>query len=181
MDLSKKAEPFGLSMGMKLEQIEGDSQKVKQGMYLVEKVPLPHSAFTSYCLRIGPQNGLSWISAFGREIHTNHFGTQLISVFEDMRGRLEDVYGNCKVINQLVEGSALDSEKDFMNSLNEQERMLTAAWRKEDGANLDVDLVYVGLVAHAKNSRTGFISVDYKFINDEACEAEIREMEDEVL
>jgi hypothetical protein len=59
--------------------------------------------------------------------------------------------------------------------------MLTAAWRKEDGANLDVDLVYVGLVAHAKNSRTGFISVDYKFINDEACEAEIREMEDEVL
>ena len=50
------AGPFGLEMGMSLEDIGGESKK--EGVsYVFKNVPKPHSAFDYYILKIAPTGG----------------------------------------------------------------------------------------------------------------------------
>jgi hypothetical protein len=59
------AGPFGLEMGMSLEDIGGESKK--EGVsYVFKNVPKPHSAFDYYILKIAPTGGGIFCYSFGK-------------------------------------------------------------------------------------------------------------------
>ena len=61
------AGPFGLEMGMTIDEIDADATELSPGLYQLPKVPKPHSAFEAYIVKIGPKSGLCWIKAIGKE------------------------------------------------------------------------------------------------------------------
>ena len=83
-DLTVRRGPFGLWMGMRVPDLGSSYQEIGNGLYRLEDVPTPHSAFEGYVLKVGPSAGLGWIKAVGKTIATNSYGTQLISAFDEM-------------------------------------------------------------------------------------------------
>ena len=174
------AGPFGLEKGMTLKQID-NAQQVAPGKYKVTSVPKPHSAFDTYAVQIGPQSGLCWIKGVGKELRTSVYGLELRSAFNEMKEKLEQAYGKPEVIDRLLPGSIWDEPKDWMMALIKKERLLAAAWSEKSKATLPIDLQWVGLGARAISTNSGYIAVEYSFINKSDCDAEIAKQEDGAL
>jgi hypothetical protein len=173
--------PFGLRMGMTLEDIGEESEVLGQGVYKFKTLAKGHPAFKSYIVTVTPRFGLSWIKGMGNNIQTNGFGHQLISEFNSMEMRLTAVYGIGKRSDYLLDGSTWDEAQYWMSAVKYKERTLMTIWSEENGLSLGNDLTMIGLLAYAIDSETGFLTLEYYFRNNDAAEAEIAEAEDEVL
>ncbi len=57
----KKAVPFGLEKGVKLDQLSFEIEEIGPCVYMTVNPPKPHSSFSSYILRVAPCSGLYWI------------------------------------------------------------------------------------------------------------------------
>jgi len=174
------AGPFGLEKGMTLKQID-NAQQVAPGKYKVASVPKPHSAFGSYIVQIGPQSGLCWIKGIGKDVGTSVYGLELKSAFNQMKEKLEHTYGMPEVIDRLLPGSIWNEPKDWMMALIKKERLLAAIWSEKSKATLPIDLRSVSLIASAMKTNFGYIAVEYSFINESDCDAEIAKQEDGAL
>ena len=174
--------PFGLRMGMTLEEIGGDPKSLdRPGFYRLSEVPKPHFAFESYVVQVGPKNGLSWIKAIGKDISTGSSGAQLRSSFEDMRKRLEKTYRAHKTIDQLQYGSIWKDPGDWMMALIKKERLLSSVWSKEYRSYLPNNLKAIYLSAYASRSDRGYLAIEYSFINEDAVERELAAISDDAL
>jgi hypothetical protein len=175
------AGPFGLSMGMKLSEFKGTLKEVKPHVYRTSDVPKKHSAFEYYILRFGPQSGLYYIKAVGSDISTNPYGQEVLDAFNAMEEKLKNIYGPNKRLDFLMKDSIWNEPRDWMKGLTKNERVLSALWRKADGATLKDDLHTVCLAVRGASRSTGFIVLEYLFLNQDACEAEIAAAEDDAL
>jgi hypothetical protein len=75
------AGPFGLEKSMLLKDIRGKKSQVGNGVYMLDSVPKPHSAFKTYYVRVAPKGGLYWIKAIGKDVSTSNYGIELKAVF----------------------------------------------------------------------------------------------------
>jgi hypothetical protein len=174
------AGPFGLERGMPLQQV-GQVQKIGPGMYQVAQVPKPHSAFESYIVQIGPSTGLCWIKGIGKTVQTGAYGTQLQADFHEMKEKLAGIYGVARVSDTLNDGSIWNEPRDWMMGLLKKERRLAAIWSTDrNKAFPQAEFKTVGLFADAIDEQ-GFLTVEYAFTNEPACEAEIAKAEDSSL
>lgn len=172
------AGPFGLSMGMTIDQIDPNAVEIGPGKYKIISVPKPHSAFEFYVVQVGPTMGLSWIKAVGKDISTSAYGIELRSAFTDMEAKLTKVYGTGNRTDYLLPDSIWDEPNDWMMSLIQKERYLMTLWDADSGATLKNDLAMVGVLASPNSTTEGYISVEYYFTNNDASEAEAEELED---
>jgi hypothetical protein len=178
---SAAAGPFGLERGMTLQQV-GKAEKIGPGMYEVATVPKPHSAFESYIVQIGPTTGVCWIKAIGKTVQTGAYGTQLQTDFHGMKERLAGIYGVARVSDTLSEGSIWNEPRDWMMGLLKKERRLAALWSTDrNTAFPKAEFKTIGLFAVAIDDEQGFLTVEYAFSNEDACEAEIAKAEDSSL
>lgn len=175
------AGPFGLDMGMTLKDMGGKAEKVANGKYKLTTVPKPHSAFEAYVVQLAPKGGLCWIKAIGKDIPTSAYGIELKSAFNDMKGKLEKVYGKHETTDLLMPGSIWDEPNDFMMAMIKKERFLMAIWDNEKGSTFTDNIKKVGLIALPAGRDKGYISVEYSFTNEKACEAELAAQEDGAL
>lgn len=175
------AGPFGLDMGMALKNIPGKREDLGNGMYKFTSVPKPHSAFEAYVVQVSPKHGLCWIKAVGKDIPTNVYGIELKSAFNDMKGRLEKTYGQHDTTDFLMPDSIWNESNEFMMGMHLKQRYLMALWDAENNSDLTDNLRAIGLVASANGRDQGYISIEYSFQNEEACEAELTSQEDSVL
>lgn len=177
----KQNGPFGLRMGMNLDEFSGDLRPLSDGMYYTSEVPAPHSAFTSYTLQITPKNGLSWIKAIGKDTATSVYGSELQIAFDSMKSKLSATYGQCESVDQLRHDSIWKEPRDWMQSLLGKERFLFAKWSSEKGALLNNSLASIFLGVSAKDRQTGRIVIEYAFENNLEAESEIAALEDGAL
>lgn len=176
--------PFGLSMGMTLEQIINKTGKnpelVNNDLYRV-KPPKTHDMFESYIVQISPTFGVVWIKAIGKDIVTNGNGTQLKVAFNDLVSSIEKTYGKYDRVDYLSSGSIWDEPEDFMIGLAKQDRYLMAGWEKKYGSTLPDDITTIGVTATANSSSEGYISLEYYSPNEEKVAAEKKAKQDAVF
>jgi hypothetical protein len=175
------AGPFGLEMGMTIQQIGGNPQQVAPGKYKTTVVPKPHSSFESYVLEVGPHSGLCWIKGIGKNVSTSQFGVELHGAFDELKGKLDQVYGTSKVADYLLPGSMWTEPQYWMMGLLKKDRSLVAFWNASSGAKLPEGLKVVALMTSPINTNTGFVSVEYAFTNEKACDAELSKADDSAL
>lgn len=175
------AGPFGLNMGMSIKQIDPQAKEVAPGKYITTKVPKPHSSFEKYVVQVGKKNGLCWIKAIGKDIQTSSYGIELKSAFEEMNEKLTKAYGKGETTDLLMTGSIWNEPNDFMMALIKKERFLMTIWSTEKGSKVDGELKRLGLVASPGGRDKGYLSIEYSFTNEDACEKEIAAQEDSAL
>ena len=173
--------PFGLSRGLRKEDIDIQIQEVKPCMYRAEKLPKQHSAFEYYYLQITPVQGLSWIKAIGNNVTTNPYGSDLKSAFETIRGKLENIYGRPENGDFLMDGSIWNEPRDWMQAIANKERHLYAHWDSKKISGLPSDLESIFLNVSALGTDSGYIAIEYSFTNYEASEKEMAMLEDDAL
>ncbi len=179
--IPKRDGPFGLEMGMSLDEIGGMPEEISNGKYKLGNIPNPHPAFEFYAVQVCPKNGLCWIKAIGNDIRTSVYGLELKSAFSEMKEKLERVYGKSKTTDLLMPDSIWNEPKDYMIGLIKQERHLMAIWEGTESSPLKYNLVKVGLIASAKSQNIGYISIEYYFTNYDLCEKELSQQSDEAL
>lgn len=175
------AGPFGLSMGMNKSDFKGKLKEIAPHKYTTNTVPKKHSAFETYVVKISPKSGLCYIKAIGKDISTNTYGVEVKSAFDSMESKLKKSYGKNKRVDFLRYESIWDEPKDYMPALIKGERILVSVWNKEEGSTLKGNLKDVALGASGSSRSKGYLSIDYSFTNQEACDAEIAATEDGAL
>lgn len=173
--------PFGLYMGMKLNQLDAQPLENALGKYILKSVPKPHSSFGTYVVQVGNNSGLSWIKAIGKDIATSVYGIELITAFNQMRTKLDNTYAKGELTDVLLPESIWDEPKDWMASLIRKERILMCIWDASKGARLKNNLTSIALGANANDTDSGFLFLEYEFSNNDQCDKEIAAEEDSVL
>jgi len=174
--------PFGLSMGIRKEDIVGNLEEVAPFLYLTTDVPKKHSRFESYLLQISPVHGLSMVKGIGFKISTNPYGFEIKTSFEEMKEKLVKIYGKSETSDFLMNGSIWNESRDWLQGLVNGERYLFAKWDQSTTRNSlpnDLETVYVG--ASATDTYSGCINVEYYFKNNQQSKQELELMEDDAL
>lgn len=178
--MSRKG-PFGLWMGMSIDDFEGPLDEIAPCKYKVQDVPKPHSAIERYICEIAPRSGLSWLKAIGKTIESSCYGIEIKAAFDVMEQKLGAAYGRQKKHDFLMHESIWNEPRDWMQSILNKERILMSEWSKETGASLNDSLSSVALVLGALDTSSGYIAIEYSFENCAQAEAEIAAMEDDAL
>ncbi|MEI6873548.1 MAG: hypothetical protein WCL50_00300 [Spirochaetota bacterium] len=180
------AGPFGLDMGMTLDQIRDatghDVVPSENSPNLYYAIPAKgHPAFDSYLVQVSPKTGLYYIKAIGKDISTNRYGLSIQTAFDNLKASIEKAYGPSKSEDLLMSKSIWNEPRDWMMGLLKKERYLDADWDKKDGANLPENLASIFLMAHASSTEEGWIGLEYYFSNYEEAKAEIKASTDSVF
>lgn len=177
---NNKSGPFGLKMGMSLEQISNEYELLSHGIYRLISVPKPHSEFESYIVRVSPTHGLYWIKAIGKTIVTSSHGIELRLTFDRMIEKLQVSYGEVSIKDFLLPGSIWGDSNDFMMGLIQKERNLYALWDKTNLSDKN-DLMTLFLGANAVDRNSGYIALEYSFNNESVAESDLSQAEDSSL
>ncbi len=166
--LSIFASPFGLKMGMTLEQITevcGGIEPVhnENDSYFIEPTN-HHPLFKYYLAYVDDEIGLYYIKALTDEISSNDYGEEIKSAFENIKNRISKNYGKPKVIDELASDTLWNEEKYWLNALREGSRTLTAAWGIEKNIEKD-DIEFIGISAKYASYQKGVILLEYQFKN----------------
>jgi hypothetical protein len=173
--------PFGLAKGLRKEDLDVQLVEIKPFLYTADTLPKKHSAFEYYLLQITPVQGLSWVKSIGNTIQTNPYGHGLISAFEEMRTKLERIYGKPESIDFLMLDSIWHEPRDWMQAILNEERRLAAKWETNSRSKLPSDLDAIFLYVAASDMYSGYIAIEYEFDNYQASEQEIAMLEDDAL
>ena len=164
------ASPFGLRMGMDLNEIAQvcggqRPEKVDTDCYII--VPeKKHPLFTKYYVWVDDTEGLYYIKALSDDIQTNDYGTELQNKFFEISNRISKSYG-VPIINEKIDKSyVLTADAYWMMSIKDGARKLSATWMD----NLKDDLYDVYLYVSAKSYNSGKVNLEYRFTNADAVE-----------
>lgn len=169
--------PFGLAMGMTKDMFKGQLTQAGNGIYLFKNPPKPHPQFEQYAVKISDKAGLCWVKGIGKDITANGQGIQLQVKFDDFEKKLDERYGSHNRTDFLSSGSIWKEPEDWMMALHKEDRFLFSIWKGE-GKALGSELSQVALGANANNSSSGYIAVEYSFMNKTACDEEIKHQDD---
>ena len=166
------AAPFGLKMGMNLEEIKGACggkrpENVQDDCYRIypEK---NHPLFEEYYAYVDEVEGLYYIKAVSARISVNEYGTELKEKFNEINARVSKSYGTPKITDEVNLQSIFKDDNYWLYSLGEGARVLSARW--ENANQLKDDLVYVYLYVSSRKSSYGWVNLEYRFTNASAVE-----------
>ena len=177
--------PFGLRMGMTLDQVKNltgkNPEMLEDNVYKVIP-PDTHNMFIEYRVRISPTYGIVWIYAESKEIETDDDGTQLKNAFNDLVSSIERTYGKYIRIDRIKnEDYSSDEPEDFMFDLFLEDRELQAYWTKTIDSTLPNDIALISLDAHALPVPVGYITLQYLSPNHDIAAAEDKAKQDAVF
>ena len=173
------AGPFGLSMGMSLEEVEEACggrrpRRIGDDRYMIEPAKR-HSMLKRYAVWIDDEHGLYYIRAASHDIATSGYGTKIQSAFSSLESSLAKSYGKpTDRIDEIDPSSIWKDERYWMMALSAGARRLASVWQNGD---LPDGLVGVALWAHAEDGSKGYILLEYAFENA----ALVKSAEDDVL
>ncbi len=179
--------PFGLSMGMKLEDLrmQAEQELVKLSNIdcdQYEIVPISkHSSFDSYNVNISEKYGLYRIVAIGKIINTSVHGHEVKNEFKNLVDGFSKGYGKCNLSDFLSYGSIWNEPQDWMNGLLHRERFLAADWSVEHQSNMKNDLTSINIFTFALDQSSAQLIVNYYFSNSKDAESEKKDLEDSIL
>ena len=127
------AGPFGLKMGMTLEDItlvcEEEPKHVYDDVYYIKPVK-KHPLFETYKVFVHEEKGLYKIEAMSSLIYSNKFGTELKESFNEVKNRIAKTYGTPMIYDKYNKSADSDysNEEYWFYALNKGYRSLYASW-----------------------------------------------------
>ena len=169
------AAPFGLKMGMNLEEIKDACggkrpENVQDDCYRIypEK---NHPLFEEYYAYVDEVEGLYYIKAVSARISTNKYGTELKEKFNEINSRISKSYGTASINDVVEDKSAYHAQYDefWLEAIDEGSRRLFSIWKKDEP--MKDCLEFVHLYATSNYLRNfGYINLEYRFTNASAVE-----------
>jgi len=176
------AGPFGLEMGMSHQVITEDAEEIAPNLYRKNELPKKSTLFDRYLVQSTSETGLCYLKGIGKDIRTNDFGSAVRSEFEELVRLLERKYGTPHEQYDFVRaGSLWDNPEDFMMSLYRGDRFLVASWESSEAQTLSDSLQTIGVGASALSTNTGYIWLEYYFLNYDECKMIVEAKESDVL
>lgn len=179
--------PFGLAMGLSKAEVTAlvgpDLKDVEGQQYLAAtaKVPRSHPRFKAYMLQVLPTAGLCAITAVGVDVRTSSHGVEMLAEFDAMVESLQAAYGDHRRNDFLRSGSIWDEPEDWMMALSRKERVLQAVWDQDAGSSSKNRVKEVILSASTTRTDAGYLVLQYRFENQDQCEAELKRLMQSVL
>jgi len=178
------AGPFGIDMGMSLEEVTKISKiepvSIGDDAYLITP-PNTNNLFEMYMVKIHHLHGVYLIKAIGVDISVTGYGDELKLEFNKLVQNLEKNYGKYKKIDYLKRGSIWKDADDFMMGLLKGDRSLIVSFDKESKATLPSDLKEILVGVSAKNQNTGYILLEYYSTKYDIITKEIEEKQNNVF
>jgi hypothetical protein len=135
------AGPFGLEMGMTLDQVENITGQAPElladDLYTVNP-PNKGEGFESYVVQISPEYGIVSITAKSIVIPTERSGVDLHVAFSGLCSFVGKTYGQCEADSLPYNHG--DEPNDMMIGLSIKTRNLTAIWNEDNGSTLPDDI-----------------------------------------
>lgn len=169
------AAPFGLKMGMTLDEVTeacGGTKPVhiEDNCYQIYPTKT-HPLFKQYAAFVDSERGLYCIKAVSEEISTNDYGTEIKNAFSEIENRIAKTYGKSRKIDELSDDYYAKSEQYWVSQLSKGARTYAAIWESTSKSQLKDDLDSVVIYANAKIfPQTGWIILEYDFNNMQAVE-----------
>ncbi|MBQ9494361.1 MAG: hypothetical protein IJR50_01830 [Treponema sp.] len=140
------AGPFGLKMGMTLEEIAEQCEEFPRHVMNDVYQIMPkkrHPLFIDYVAFISESKGLYEVRAVTEKIETNKFGTELQDAFHNVKDRISKTYGSPKIKDGLNPNTTSSSQRDerWFYTLREGERELVACWSIDVALEDGLDMV----------------------------------------
>lgn len=168
------ASPFGLKMGMTLDEIvtacNGEEPVfIEADRYLITPAKR-HPIFAHYMVCVNENTGLYQIKAVSSSIETNKYGTELQNAFYAAKDRVARTYGQ-PTFPTFIDEIDTNIEKMYQQNeywfytLTDGSRVLAAVW---DNEHLADNLRMVALECVSESgfySGTGYLVLHYYFIN----------------
>ena len=165
--------PFGLRMGMDGSELKAGVEILRPCVYRPLAVPRPHPAFHRHILTITPRAGLAAIVALSTPIPTDPAGRGLRAGFEAQVAELTAAYGESERVDAPVVGAAGGRPQDWLHALGQDAWVLLAHWPASSDSRRRHDLASITLSVGAGGPATGYLRLDYAFVNRPAAHAEI--------
>ena len=172
------AAPFGLKMGMTVEEIaeqcEEEPSYFEDDIYFVKPIK-KHPLFDYYAVYVNEKTGLYQIRAISSPITTNKFGTELKNAFNSLKDRIAKTYGKPKVTDKYSNSSYSYYQQDeyWFYSLREGSRELSAVWGYDSALSDELESVALKCtVSSGFYEGTGQLVLYYDFKNTSAVEDE---------
>ena len=169
------AAPFGLKMGMTIEEIaeqcEEEPSFVKDDIYLIKPVK-KHPLFSYYAVYVNEKTGLYQIRAISDSMTCNDYGTEIQNAFNSVKDRIAKTYGKPRIINK-VDASLSDymkQDKHWFYNLKNGAQQLSAIWGEK--TELADNLISVALDCVADNYEDAHLVLYYYFTNSTSVEDE---------
>ena len=166
------AKPFGLEMGMSLEQLaayQPTPVKKQADVYRIETAPLHSSNFDHYLLRVDAEHGLCVVNAISKDILAEPEGALVQMSCTNLKSQLTAKYGQPAIdVDEIKNGSIWAAPQHWMHSLLSRQRTLTAIWSSQQTPLID-NIADIALTARAKSVTIANLSLTYEFKNLNAC------------
>jgi hypothetical protein len=178
------AGPFGLEMGMSLQELKAKTGKepepVQDDLYKVDPVN-KNNMFEAYIVRVHPKYGVYLIRGIGKNIETSGYGTEVKSAFNTLVAGVEKTYSKYKKTDFLRSKSIWNESRDWMMGMVKKERFLFAEWSAESGATLPADIKNIFVAANALSNSKGYVVIEYYSPNDDKVTEEKTAQQDSVF
>lgn len=167
LSISIYASPFGLKMGMTLNEIRdacngANPKYIENDCYYVFPAK-KHPLFNEYIAFVDSEKGLYCLKAISDDISTNKYGTELQNAFSEIKDRVSKTYGNSRIIDEIDPNTIWNEAADWLQALNDGARKYAAVWESN---NLNDNLDNVSIYVTAKSLlKIGWIILEYDFNN----------------
>ena len=168
------AGPFGLKMGMSLEELTEacteEPEYIADDRYYIQPKK-SHPLFDGYVAWVSETNGLYYRKGISREIKTTDYGTEVKQEFSKLLSPLEKKYGKFKKVDKLSKDtpSYRRSDKDWMWTIADGSRIYEAHWEasEENMENFEgLISIAIGIKTRATYiSNEAYIWIEYGFLN----------------
>ena len=171
--LSVFAGPFGLDMGMTLEEVaeacgENEPEYISDDRYYIQPVK-SHPLFFFFFVWISEAEGLYYIKGISREIQANSYGTEVKQEFARLLSPLERKYGKFAKIDKISKDSLFQDEKYWMTAVAEGSRTFEAHWSDGEDASEKfggLTTISIGIRTQATYiTNKAYIWIEYGFVN----------------
>lgn len=171
--LSVFAGPFGLDMGMTIEDVTkacggNEPEYISDDRYYVQPVK-SHPLFEGYVVWISETEGLYYIKGISREIQANSYGTEVKQEFAKLLSPLERKYGKFTKIDKISKDSLFQEDKYWMSSLARGSRTYEFHWTADENNFEKFDgltTISIGIRTQATYiTDKAYIWIEYGFAN----------------
>lgn len=169
------AAPFGLKMGMTLEDIteacNGKEPKFAGNNAYYFSPVKKHPLFKTYIAFVDSEKGLYCIQARTGNIKTNDYGTETKNAFAEIKDRIAKTYGTPKMIDKIEPNALFKDDYYWLYALERGARTYAAVWQSNSKNTLKDNLSYIIISASGKGfDKIGWVILQYNFSNKKAVE-----------
>jgi hypothetical protein len=112
--------------------------------------PKPHPGFETYIVQASPSIGVFWVKAITPIIENDAYGNGVRQLKDELHAQLSKRYGPGKSTDQLMMGSIWDEPRDWIQSLNANERTCFVLWERLGSGQLpdDIENIFLGVTGN---------------------------------